>query len=156
MITTQNQEIYYQLFKDEEVLNGYYHLVQKKLHGTESKHPYVGLKDYHIKEAEKLNVPIMIHLCPNVDLTGTSIQKGKALKNCTYKDQTEVMVLRQEHFYKFRTNNMQESKSKDEDGFVRLFTQNRYEVWHYTWYPDYIEGRGILKKSPTTEQLGLF
>jgi len=150
-----SQEIHYQLFKDEECLNGYYHLVQKKLHGTETKHPYVGLKDYHVQEAERLGVPIMVHLCPNVDLSGTSTWKSKQLKACTYKDQTEVMVIRPENFYRFRSNNMQESKSRDEEGAVRLFSQNKYQVWHYTWYPDYIEGRGIVKKSPTTTELGL-
>lgn len=154
-MVTNNSEIYYQLFKDEEVLNGYYHLVQKKLHGTETKHPYVGLKDYHIKEAEKLNIPIMIHLCPNVNLTGTGAEKGRALKACTYKDQTEVMIIRPEHFYLFRFNGMQESKSKDEEGRIREFTQNRYQVWHYVWKPNYIEGEGIKKKSMTTSQLGL-
>jgi len=151
-----NQELYYQLFKHEECLNGYYHLVQKKLHGIETKHPYVGLKDYHIKHAQKLGTPIMIHLCPNVSLSGTGIEKEKALKACNYKDQTEVMVIRPEHFYLFRFSNMKESKSRDEEGNIREFTPNRYQVWHYLWKPDYIEGEGIKRKTPTTEQLGLF
>lgn len=157
MIISNNitKEIHFQLFKHEEVLNGYYHLVQKKIHGTESRHPYVGLKNYHVKEAEKLNLPIMVHLCPNVKLKGSISEKDAALKKCNHKDQIEVMILKPENFYKFKTKNMQESKSKNENGEIRRFTISMYEVWHYQWSPDYIEGVGIIKKKPTINDLGL-
>ena len=148
-------EVKFQLFKDEESLNGFYHLVQKKLHGVLTKHSYVGLKNYHIKEALDLDLPIMIHLCPEVELRGTSRQKSENLKKCNYKDQTEVMILEQKNFFKFRSNGMTESKSKNELGDIRQFTEQRYEVWHYTWRPNYIEGRGMMNNQLTPEDEGL-
>lgn len=150
-------ELKYLLFKDETSLNGYYHLVQKKLHGTHTKHSYVGLKDYHIQKAIDNNLPLMIHLCPDVDLSGTGKQKRENLSKCSFKDQTEVMIIPVKDLQRFRSTKMQESKSKDKQGNIRKFSSVKYEVWHYSWYPDYITGKGIINKkiSPEDEGLGI-
>lgn len=136
-----DNEVIFQLFNYEGVLNGYYHLVQKKIHGGTK--PYVGIKSFHIGKAIELGVPIMIHLCPDVELEGlSSYDKLQNLRKCTFKNQTEVMILQQKDFYNFFYGSM----SKDEEGNVIEFGKNKYQVWHYYWKPHYVEGKGIIKR----------
>jgi len=161
----EREEIIFNLFREEEILNGYFHLVQKKIHG---KNNTVGIKDMHIKYAEYMDVPIMIHYCPDY------YDNGEPLSKANWKDQDSAMIIYPKDFYNLKHNSV--SYERDKEGNVILDENNtpkvksfhksyqskvswinenfsKYEVWHYPWYPDYKSDTGIIDKSSNIDDL---
>ena len=152
-------------WEEECISNGYLHIVQK----TINKNHTVGIKNYHILYAEKLNISIMIHLCPKF------ISDGK-LSNATYKDQNEIMIIKPNNFYNLNHNCMAfeiDNKGNyilDNNGnkIIKTFPLyknyknkcrilwilnnfSKYQVWHYKWLPDWKINKGFINKESNIE-----